>query len=99
MRLFLITLLAVQSLWAQNPVTWSAQARQTDTNTYDVVLRATIQDNWKLYSTQLPEGGPLPTVLHWNNASPIGALAGTEPKTGFDAIFEMDLAYYIDEVV
>ena len=99
MRLFLITLLAVQSLWAQNPVTWSAQARQTDTNTYDVVLRATIQDNWKLYSTQLPEGGPLPTVFHWNNASPIGALAGTEPKTGFDAIFEMDLAYYIDEVV
>ncbi len=99
MRILIITLLAVQALWAQNPVTWSAQARQTDTNTYDVVLRATIQDNWKLYSTQLPEGGPLPTVLHWNNASPTGALEGTEAKTGYDAIFEMDLSYFTKEAI
>ncbi len=99
MKPLYLFLLIAQCLWAQNTVQWSAQARQSDTNTYDVVLSATIAENWKLYSTDLHEGGPLPTLLLWNNATAIGDLQGTSPKTGFDPIFEMELSYFTDKAI
>ena len=99
MRYFLFLFCCLSFSWAQNPVKWSAQARQTDTNTYDVILKANIQDNWKLYDVSLPDGGPLPTVLHWKNATTVDSLQGSKPKTGYDVIFEMDLAYYTQELM
>lgn len=99
MRNLFLLLFFVQLSWAQNPIQWSAQARQTDSQTYDVVLNATIKDNWKLYGTELPEGGPLPTVLHWKNASPQAAIQGTTPKQGFDPIFQMELSYFTNKVL
>jgi len=99
MRAILFFVLLTQSLWAQNTVQWSAQARKTDTNTYDVVLSATIEENWKLYSTDLPEGGPLPTVFIWNNAKVVGDIQGTTPKSGFDPIFQMELSYFTESAM
>ena len=100
MRHLLLFLLVVQSLCAQeNPIQWSAQAQQAEENTYDVILKASIQENWKLYDVNLPAGGPLPTLLIWNNATAIGALEGSTPKTGYDPIFEMELAYHLEELV
>jgi thiol:disulfide interchange protein DsbD len=99
MRYFLFLFCCLSFSWGQDPVKWSAQARQTDTNTYDVILKANIQENWKLYDVSLPDGGPLPTVLLWKNATAVGALQGSEPKTGYDVIFEMDLAYYTKELM
>lgn len=99
MRYFLFIFCFLTFSWGQDPVQWSAQARQTDANTYDVILKASIEENWKLYDTSLPEGGPLPTVFKWNNATTLGTLQGSTPKIGFDPIFDMDLAYYLNEVV
>jgi len=99
MKPLYLFLLITQCLLAQNTVQWSAQARQSDTNSYDVVLSATIAENWKLYSTDLPEGGPLPTLLKWENATAIGELQGTTPKSGFDPIFEMELSYFTDKAM
>ena len=97
MKPLYLFLLITQCLLAQNTVQWSAQARQSDTYTYDVVLSATIAENWKLYSTDLPEGGPLPTLLKWENATAVGELQGTTPKSGFDPIFEMELSYFTNK--
>lgn len=99
MRYFLFLFCCLSFSWGQDPVKWSAQARQTDANTYDVILKANIQDNWKLYDVSLTDGGPLPTVLHWKNATTVDSLQGSKPKTGYDVIFEMDLAYYTQELM
>ena len=99
MRYFLFLFCCLSFSWGQDPVKWSAQARQTDTNTYDVILKADIQDSWKLYDVNLPDGGPLSTVLLWKNATALGALQVNEPKTGYDVIFEMDLSYYTNELI
>ena len=99
MKPLYIFLLIAQCLWAQNTVQWSAQARQSDASTYDVVISATIAENWKLYSTDLPDGGPLPTLLKWEKATAISELQGTTPKTGFDPIFDMELSYFTDKVM
>ncbi len=96
-KFFLISLFSFQTIFSQNQVQWSAQARQTDDSTYDVVINASIIDNWKLYSTDLSEGGPLPTVLKWKNSTQIEKLQTSLPKSGYDPIFLMELSYYENE--
>lgn len=99
MRSFLFIFCCLSFSWGQDPIQWQAQARQTDVNTFDVILKADIQENWKLYDVNLPDGGPLPTVLIWKNATAVGTLQASKPKTGYDIIFEMDLAYYTKELI
>ena len=79
---------------AQNPVTWTTQASQTDSLTYDLVITATIEEKWHLYATEMPEDGPLPTEFTFQDTTPIGPLTHSELITGFDPIFEMELSYF-----
>ena len=91
--LFLNLLLTGLAL-AQNPVTWTTQAKQVDSLTYDVVITATIEEKWHLYATEMPEDGPLPTEFTFQDTTPIGPLTHSELITGFDPIFEMQLSYF-----
>ena len=91
--LFLNLLLTGLAL-AQNPVTWTTQAKQVDSLTYDVVITATIEEKWHLYATEMPEDGPLPTEFTFQDTTPIGPLTHSELITGFDPIFEMELSYF-----
>lgn len=79
---------------AQNPVTWTTQASQTDSLTYDLVITATIEEKWHLYATEMPEDGPLPTEFTFQDTTLIGPLTHSELITGFDPIFEMELSYF-----
>ena len=79
---------------AQNPVTWTTQASQTDSLTYDVVITATIEEKWHLYATEMPEDGPLPTEFTFLDVTERGPLTHSELITGFDPIFEMELSYF-----
>jgi thiol:disulfide interchange protein DsbD len=91
--LFLNLLFTVLAL-AQNPVTWTTQASQTDSLTYDLVITATIEEKWHLYATEMPEDGPLPTEFTFQDTTPIGPLTHSELITGFDPIFEIELSYF-----
>ena len=84
---------------AQNPVTWTTQASQTDSQTYDLVITATIEEKWHLYATEMPEDGPLPTEFTFQDTTPIGPLTHSELITGFDPIFEMELSYFDNKAI
>lgn len=90
----IINLLFAGLALAQNPVTWTTQAKQIDSLTYDVVITATIEEKWHLYATEMPVDGPLPTEFTFQNTTPIGPLTHSELITGFDPIFEMELSYF-----
>ena len=90
----ILNLLFAISALAQNPVTWTTQAKQIDSLTYDVVITATIEEKWHLYATEMPDDGPLPTEFIFQDATPIGSLTHSELITGFDPIFEMELSYF-----
>jgi thiol:disulfide interchange protein DsbD len=79
---------------AQNPVTWTTQAKQIDSLTYDVVITATIEKKWHLYATEMPEDGPLPTEFSYQDVNSTGPLTHSELITGYDPIFEMELSYF-----
>ncbi len=66
---FLITLLILTlSVDAQNPVTWQFQAQKKDDLNYEVILKASIQPGWHLYSQKQPEDAiAIPTEIQFNN--------------------------------
>lgn len=63
-----LTLLFAHTLTAQNQVTWQFQANKKGELQYEVVMRATIQSGWHLYSQQQPEDAiAIPTTIEIKN--------------------------------
>ena len=84
----------------QNPVEWDPALKQVSENEYQLVLHAFIEENWHLYSQDLPEGGALPTVFNFEDAGEkyelLGKTKESESVTEYDNVFEMDLTYFSD---
>jgi thiol:disulfide interchange protein DsbD len=100
--LFLLSLVlsGALGLHAQvlEPVKWKFSLNRISDTQVEVVADATIDDNWHLYSTKIPAGGPIPTSL---NIEPSGSLKlvgevkqSPEPKPFFDEAFQMELGYF-----
>lgn len=81
-----------------NPVEWDSEVKQISDNEYQLVINAYIQENWHLYSQELPEGGALPTVFKFEDAGDkyelVGEINESESVTEYDNVFEMDLTYF-----
>jgi thiol:disulfide interchange protein len=95
----LLNLIFAISAFAQNPVTWTTQAKQIDSLTYDVVITALIEEKWHLYATEMPDDGPLPTEFSFQDVTPVGPLTHSELIIGYDPIFEMELSYFDNKAI
>lgn len=64
--LFFLLVLPV-TLRAQllQPVTWQMSAEKTGTNEYTLIYKATIEEGWKVYATDIETGGPVPTSVNY----------------------------------
>jgi thiol:disulfide interchange protein DsbD len=80
---FIIIILSATVGNAQlNPVTWSFTAQKTADKTYEVHMRATIQQGWHLYSQTQPENAiAIPTSFTVNN-NPLLTLNGKIKEVG-----------------
>lgn len=99
-RYLSITLiLLLTSLIAQaqilDPVQWSFSSKKLSDKEYELTYSATIDDNWHLYSIDVPPGGPLPTVFEYEeseNFKLIGSMVEMpELKESYDGTFEMNV--------
>lgn len=83
------------------PVKWSSDVKKTGDDTLELVMTATIEIGWYLYSQDIPDGGPIPTTFTFENENNdfelIGDVVESKPDRKFDKIFEMDLAYFSGE--
>ena len=65
-----------------NPVTWSFSATKVADKTYEIHMKATIQDGWHLYSQKQPEDDiPFPTTFTIK-ANPLIKLDGKIREVG-----------------
>lgn len=101
---FLFTLiLGVSSIFAQveNPTSWSFSQKSLGDNEYEIVLKATLQDGWTIYSMYTPEGGPLATVMTFSEdvkgIEVLGKAVENEPKKKYDDVFGVDVWYFEHE--
>lgn len=82
------------------PVKWTYATKKLDDQTYELVFKAKIDQGYHLYSLNIPENGPLPTVFTFQSSEEY-AIQGdvfetTEGTVKFDDIFEMDIKSFED---
>ena len=105
-RLFLLILLACASWSAQaqmyDPVSWKFSVEEIKGDEATVVLTATIENRWHVYSQFIEEGGPIPTSFSFEKSkeySLVGKVTES-PKaiSAFDPNFKMQIAWHKDKV-
>lgn len=84
------------------PVKWSFEIRHVDTDIYDLVYTATIDQGWTVYSQYIDDGGPFPTTITYEQPSLIELLGTAQEsghkKEGLDPLFEMNvIKFYAPE--
>lgn len=102
--LFVFFLFAASQLFAQilTPVKWTFESKQ-DGLEVTLNFKATVDQGWHVYDTDLPDGGPVKTSFHYADSTLfefIGAL-GKEPRPEevFDKNFNMKITYFTNQVV
>ncbi|WP_158827559.1 protein-disulfide reductase DsbD N-terminal domain-containing protein [Mucilaginibacter lacusdianchii] len=100
----LMLFLAAASLKAQilTPVKWAYAAKRISKTEAVVMMRATVDDGWHIYSQHVADGGPVKTTFTFT-ASPNYAIAGktVEPKaiTKYEKAFGMNVSYFEHSVI
>lgn len=106
MKRFLLSVVffaAVFSIKAQivNPTKWNFDSKQTGENV-DLIFKATIDNSWHLYDTELPEGGPIATSFVFEDSTLFEFVGEIQknplPEKVFDETFQMNLGYFSHQV-
>lgn len=89
--------------WSQieDPVTWDFKIESVDGSEVDVIMTATIDDGWHLYSQNAGEG-PIPTTFTFFEDAAYavqGSVSEGEPHEEYDKNFESVLKYFDKEAV
>lgn len=100
---FTLITLGVYAAFAQiaNPVKWKTAVKMTDATNGVVTFTATIDAGWHVYGTNIPNGGPQPTAVKWNNEGVklVGGLTPNKPAhKQHDETFDMDLSWWSGSV-
>ena len=95
---FLLLMSAFAQAQIYNPVSWSTSTEQVGESDFDLVITADIEPGWHLYSQSVPDGGPIPTTITFDENSDAYQLLGP-PEEGegheeYDNVFEMDIKYF-----
>ena len=109
MRYLISLLLAAASLVMcaqqddiKTPITWDNSFEMVSDTEAVASFTATIDNGWHLYSTQLPDGGPSPTIVVWDKISglePTGDLTPDHaPIEKVDEMFELTLSWWEQKV-
>lgn len=84
----------------QEHAQWTFETSKSDVNTGDeieLILKATIDSDWYLYSSDNEEGGPINAEITFESNGTfevIGDLIPVNPDKKYDETFEMDITYF-----
>lgn len=103
---FTILLISIQHISAQvfqDPVEWKVTAEKQEGNIYNLLIEATLEEKWHLYSQEEAdvELGPIPTEFTYNATETTYRLIGKtqEPDVEpfYDPVFEADIVFFADK--
>ncbi|RCH54917.1 sugar transporter [Mucilaginibacter hurinus] len=107
MKKFLMLTVAVlltTTVFAQieKPVKWSYAAKKINSKEAVVLIKATVQKGWHIYSQFGKDDGPIPTTFTFTPSKDY-TLAGkaSEPKgiTKYEAVFKTNVTYFENTVI
>ncbi len=83
------------------PVKWAFSLNQLSETEYEIIADATIDESWHLYSSNIPEGGPIATsvtlVNSGENVNAGNLREEPEADVQFDQAFDMELSWFSNE--
>jgi DsbC/DsbD-like thiol-disulfide interchange protein len=97
--LFLTTGVYAQVL---TPVKWAYAAKKTSPTEVTVLLKATIDAGWHIYSQNVKEGGPIKTAFTFAKSKDytlVGKTSEPKPVSKYEDAFKMSVSYFEKEVV
>lgn len=95
MIVFMITAGAYAQIEA--PVKWSYAAKKLNDKEAVILLRATIQDGWHIYSLNVKDGGPIKTSFKFTPSKEytlVGNASEPTPVTKYEDAFKMNVSYF-----
>jgi len=95
MTVFMISMGAYAQIEA--PVKWSYAAKRLNSKEAVILLRATIQDGWHIYSQNVKDGGPIKTSFTFTPSKEyavVGKPAEPTPITHYEDAFKMNVSYF-----
>ena len=95
--------LATFSIFAQEPISWNFSLEDAGSGEVDIVAKATVDQGWYMYDTDIPDGGPNPTMIEFDNISGgelVGKFKASDKKAvvKFDEIFQMEIGSFTNTV-
>lgn len=100
--LFFILLSVLTQAQIIEPIKWTTESEQNG-NEVELIFKASIDDGWHLYDTNLPEGGPISTSIVYKDSTLfdfVGDLVKEPlPEEHFDKTFQLTLRYFTHEVI
>ncbi|WP_372947909.1 protein-disulfide reductase DsbD family protein [Mariniphaga sp.] len=79
------------------PIKWTFDSKQNGKDV-ELIFEASIDENWHLYDTYLPEGGPIATQIVFEDSTLfdfVGELQkDPQPVEKFDNIFQLNLRFF-----
>ncbi|MCD8202867.1 MAG: thioredoxin family protein [Prevotella sp.] len=100
--LFLSFAILTATAQIQDPVHFSVNMKQVSPTEIDVVFSATIDKGWHVYSTGLPDDGPISATLTTEKSEGAEATGKLTPKgkeiKEYDKLFDMTLRYFENNV-
>lgn len=93
--LLLITTISYSQIL--EPVKWTTETKKISDTEYDLIINATIEPNYHLYSQKVPDDGPLPTVFIFetnNDYELVGSTTEEKGHTVYDPVFKLKIKYF-----
>ncbi|MGN8070873.1 protein-disulfide reductase DsbD domain-containing protein [Mucilaginibacter sp. SG564] len=84
------------------PVKWSYGAKKIDNEQAIVLIKATIDKGWHIYSQNVADGGPIKTSFRFDKSGDYTLVGNTsEPKSvsKYEKSFSMNVQYFEQSVV
>ena len=79
------------------PVKWSTAIKKISKTEAMVLIRATVDDGWHIYSQTVPDGGPVRTSFEFKPSKTyqvVGKTVEPKPITKFEKTFDMNVSYF-----
>lgn len=98
--LLLFSVFATENL---DPISWEHEVIKNDDNTYNIVFKAAIEENWVLYSQHTDPEGPVPTSFTFGTNDCIQLIGDVEEKSEMilekSDLFGVDVMKYKSESI
>ncbi|MCF0207330.1 MAG: thioredoxin family protein, partial [Bacteroidales bacterium] len=81
------------------PVKWKFSTEKISDKEYNLVMVASIEDKWHLYSQHFDAGGPMPMVITFNKSDKYRLVGKTTesptPESEYDDVFMVNVKYFL----